>query len=403
MVITRRTFRYLPMVVAAILLVSDATVPPVRANELAATEQRLLADAADGSLDEFSLLEGALIASGVTDLEDVEHYSATFSHRVAEMVTAEDDEPTAAATAEQIYRFLHDEFLSGEYHSTCTEIDRALDDGDYNCVTATILYQCICQVHGLSPVAVATNTHVRSRLLDDQTFDVETTCREWFDVARRDPSSQTFRTKQQVTRPLSDVELLAKIYYNRGVSLLEKKAFEEAIALLHISRSLDPADLPTRENMAAGLNNWALAESDAGDFERAVELIEDGLRSDPEFAPLLANDVHVHQQWAVVLCERQQFAEALERLQRAYQRRPEVALFDRGRVSVLAQWAIVLFESGELKRATQLFAEASGWVKDHSDISRCRSVAVREAAANLARQGRTDEALRLERWGGEPD
>lgn len=401
--ITRRTFRYLPMVVAAVSLVADATLLPLDANELAATEQLLLADTADSSLDEFSLLEGALISSGVTDAKKVEQYATEFFNRVATMALAGDDGTESVEESERIYRFLHNEFLTGEYRSNCTEIDRAFDDGDYNCVTATILYHCICQVHGLSPVAVATNTHVRSRLLEDQAFDVETTCREWFDVARRDPDSQKSRTQRQVTRSLSEVELLAKIYYNRGVSLLEKKAFPAAVALLRISQSLDPADLPTRDNLAAGLNNWALAECDAGNFERAVELIEEGLRGDPEFAPLLANDVHVHQRWAVALCERQEFAEALERLQLAYRRRPEVALFDRGRVSVLAQWAIALFESGELKQATQLFAEASGWAKESSDISHCRSVAVREAAARLARQGRTDEAHRLERWGGEPD
>ena len=404
MVIVWQTVGYSLTVVASILPVLIETEPrSLRADELTVTEQSLLVDAADGSLNDFSLLEGALIASGVTDLEKVEHYCSEFANRIEAMATATSDGSNVITDSERIYRFLHSEFLTGKYHSTCTEIDRTLDDGDYNCVTATILYHCICHVYGLSPVAVATNTHVRSRLLGDQTFDVETTCREWFDVARRDPRSLAFRSEHQVTRGLSDVELLAKIYYNRGVSLLETKAFGRAIALLRISQSLDPADEPTRENIAAGMNNWALAESDDGNFERAVELLQDGWKQYPEFAPFAANDVHIHQRWGVALCEQRRFAEAMQALQAAHVRRPDVALFDRGRLAVFGQWATWLFESGEFENAAQLFEEAGDWFHDVSEISHYRSIAIQSAVERLAHAGRDDEANRLVDWGLELD
>ena len=400
-------YRCFLTIVALAPVASVAAITRVRADELTATEHRLLADAADGVFDKFSLLEGALIASGVRDAEEIERYSADFARRTAKALNLCDESPDNMKF-ERVYDFLHDEFLTGEYHSTCTELDRAFDEGDYNCVTATILYHCISRVHGLTPVAVATNTHVRSRFVAEadrggQTFDVETTCREWFDVVRRDPHAQNFRTEQQLTRQLTDVELLAKIYYNRGVSLLEKKAFADAIALLRTSQLLDPTDVPTRENMAAGINNWALAECDAKNFACAVELVLEGCSKYPEFVPLLENDVHIHQRWAVALCEQRRFAEAMQALHTAHLRRADVALFDRGRRAVLAQWATSLFENGELENASRLFAEAHKWFDESSEISRCRSIAVREAAASLARRGRHEEANRLVRWGGELD
>ncbi|HUG69499.1 MAG TPA: hypothetical protein VMM76_17240 [Pirellulaceae bacterium] len=393
------------MIVVLIPVASVAAITTVRADELSATEQRLLADAADGVLDNFSLLEGALIASGLRDVEEIERYCADFARRTAKALNV-CDETSDNTKFERVYDILHDEFLTGEYHSTCTELDRAFDEGDYNCVTATILYHCISRVHGLIPVAVATNTHVRSRFFPEpdrggQVFDVETTCREWFDVVRRDPHAQNFRTEQQVTRQLTNVELLAKIYYNRGVSLLEKKAFADAIALLRTSQLLDPSDVPTRENMAAGINNWALAECDANHFACAVKLVLEGCSTYPEFVPLRENDVHIHQRWAVALCEQRRFAEAMQVLHTAHLRRADVALFDRGRVAVLAQWATSLFENGELENASRLFAEANNWFDKSSDISRCRSIAIQEAAASLARRGRHDDANRLVRWGGE--
>jgi tetratricopeptide (TPR) repeat protein len=402
-VIVWQPIRYSPMIVASLLFVSATTASRICADEFAETEQRMLADAADDSLDDFSLLEGALIASGVTDRQRVEHYCSEFAKRIEAIATATGDESTIIDNSERVYHFLHSEFLTGEYHSTCTEIDRAFDDGDYNCVTATILYHCICKVRGLSPVAVATNTHVRSRFLVDQVFDVETTCREWFDVVRRDPQSHTVRTQRQVTRPLSDVELLAKIYYNRGVSLLERKSFGKAIAALRISLLLDPADMPTQDNMAAGLNNWALAEADAGNFERAVELVQEGWKQHPDFVPFSSNDVHIHQRWAVSLCEEGCFAEAMRVLRAAYARRPEVALFDRGRLTVLGQWAASLFESGDFESASQLFEEATVWIDDISEISRYRSIAIQTAVERLTHSSRDDLANRLVRWGLELD
>ena len=391
------------MIVAAMLLISIATVATVDADELTAIEMRLLADAADGMLDDFSLLEGSLIASGVTDSEKIAWYRADFAERTAALADACVDDASEKTKSERVHDFLHNKLLTGKYYSTCTEVNRAFDAGDYNCVTATILYHCISATQSLSPVAVATNTHVRSRFLGAPPIDVETTCHDWFDVVRRDSHAMKFRTEQQVTRQLTDVELLAKIYYNRGVSLLEKKAFASAITLLRTSQLLDSADMPTRENLAAAMNNWALEECDAKNFEHAVQLVQEGASSYPEFLPFLTNDVHIHQRWAVALCEERRFAEAMQVLHAAYLRRGDVALFDRGRSAVLAQWATSLFEQGELEDASRLFAEATQWFDELSEISRCRSIAVQEAAASLARRGKNDEANRLVRWGGELD
>ena len=150
------TIRISPIVVASILLISFAALGRVCADDLAVVEQRLLADAADGTLDEFSLLEASLIASGVKDERAIERYSSEFAHRIGRLSASGDHRSSGITEPERAYQLLHDEFLIGSYHSTCTEIDRAFDAGDYNCVTATVLYQCICKWHGLSPVAVAT-------------------------------------------------------------------------------------------------------------------------------------------------------------------------------------------------------------------------------------------------------
>ncbi|MFP8871054.1 MAG: tetratricopeptide repeat protein, partial [Myxococcota bacterium] len=299
---------------------------------------------------------------------------------------------------ERIYQLLHREFLQGEYVGSCTELDRAFDDGDFNCVTATILYHSLCEQHSLTPVAVATNTHVRTRFLDSPVFDVETTCPDWFDVVRKDRSVVTFRAAQRSVRELTDCELLAKIYYNRAVSLLEREEFEQAIALLRISQRLDPNDGPTDDNLAAGLNNWALAECRAGRFAIASARIREATKNYPSFPPSLSNEIHIHQRWAVALCSQKKFAEALATLQEAYDRRPDVELFDHGRLRVFAQWTAWLLESGQWARATQLFGDMRDRMGDDTQLVRYQSSAFQVAVQRLLDAGRERDATALHRW-----
>ena len=399
MISQRTTTRWL-IAVSATLLGLGLVLPLAQAKDAADVERQLLSDAADKSLDAFSLLQAALIASGVTEVRELDRYCADFKSRIRRSAKNAGEDSTVPQS-ERAFQLLYDEFLTGDYHFACTEMNRALDDGDYNCVTATVLYHCICEAYCVSPVAVATKTHVRSRFISDRVFDVETTCRDWFDVSRRDPVKQSSRTNQPETRQLSNVELVAKIYYNRGVSLLEKKAFDNAIDLLNISLKLDPIDLPAHENLAAGLNNWALATSDAGNFEHAVELLHRGQKLRPGFAPFEANDVHIHQRWAVHLCDEGRFSEAIQVLRAAHLRRPEVALFDRGRLAVYGQWAVTLLESGDTQGAAQLLEEATASLEDAHEISQVRALAIQTAAKRLAVGGRHRELNQLVQWGAE--
>ncbi len=400
MVVLRKT----QCIVYVLAVVSFSLTMPVQslgADETTGLTQQLLADAADGNLDEFSLLEASLIASGIEDGHRIATYIADFSSLVTNCESVVPAAMQPLAGEEAIYNTLHEQLLTGQYHSTCTEVDRAFDDGDYNCVTATILYQCLCEEFELSPTAVATSTHVRSRFLAPSTFDVETTCAEWFDVVHQKPSTQTLRQNQRV-RQLTDIELLAKIYYNRGVSRLETKAFFDGVALLEISQSLDPADKPTRKNLAAGINNWALAECDAGHFEHAIELVVVGIEKHPEFTPLLANDIHIHQRYASQLLQQQRFAQAMQVLQGAFERRPDVDLFNRGRLAVLGQWTVSLLMNDQLRQAAALFETASTWCDSATGLAECKAAATESTVQQLREQGDHTRADALLNWTSTP-
>lgn len=388
---------------AAASVVQAQLRPSVNPSSL---EGALVDDAADGHLNGFTLWEGALIASGVDDERHLDALQPLWAELTAAVGSQVDAASDAAESAEYVFDFLHHRLLRGTYRESCTEVTELLESGDYNCVSATVLYQCLCRAAGLSPFAVATATHVRTRFASDEVFDVETTCRDWFAIARRDASAQFIRVEVQATRPLTDVQLLGKIFYNRAVTLLEQRQYAAAVQLLQQSLRLDPQDPLAQENLLAGVNNWALAECDAGRYAFAAALVTDGLAADPRYGPFLTNDVHIHQQWAAALCRQHRFEEALKRLDAAFARRPDVALFDAGRFAVCAAWAETLLEEGRDDELWRLVVETQRRFPDRPEAVRGQQQAIRTAIASRLTNRPADgvQLLRqaLRRWPDEP-
>jgi len=346
---------------AALADVADrATQPSVQ------LEESLLADASDGRLDQFELAEASLIASGVTDRAQLEAYGSRLrelSHSLAETVAVDTSVRSQAA---EILHSLHQHVLTGEYQAACTGLHRALESGNYNCVTATILYRCLCAEFNIPVVTLAEPDHVFCQLSIQPPLYIQTTSPDGFatSTAFERTGSSTARNEIERPRPASDtreindVELLARIYYNRGVSLLKKGRHQRAFDLLQISRQLDPQNDIARQNILACINNWALSESGAERFQRAAELLSQGLEIAPNYGPFRDNELHVHHRWVMTLCGEGEFEQALDILESGYRRRPTAALFDSGRLAVYAAWKDSLLASGKAEEAVSVLATA---------------------------------------------
>ena len=236
-----------------------------------------------------------------------------------------------------------------------------------------MLYRALCAdgIAGLQ--TVAERQHVYCRLPADPPVDIQTTSAAGFGAAR--PPSQPGPVAPDAASPLavdtptvravSDVQLVAKIYYNRGVALAEQQQFEPAERLLEISCRLDPADRLARQNQLACINNWALAECAAGQFGAASARLSHGLQLAPDYAPFWDNDLYVHHRWVRELCHAGAFAEALRVLETAHQRRPAVPLFDEGRRTVCLWWQRALLAEGKRDEAEAVARLARGVPDNH--------------------------------------
>jgi tetratricopeptide (TPR) repeat protein len=325
-----------------------------------ALEERLFADAADGRLDEFTPLGAALVAGGVDKADELRRYEQKAKSLAKELRRdLEGDSPIFAETkigtvppreqVEAIFSFMHRRVLCGGYDLAATDLRRTLDEGRFNCVSSTVLFNYFAGELGLKCRGLEMPSHAMSRvLLSDRTIDVETTCPRWFHLAG-DPRRQaaaassvigaaalTDRTK---AREVSPTQLAAMIYYNRGVDLLAEKRFAEAAAANTKSLRLDPANATARGNLLATINNWSIQLGDAQHFAEAVDLLRRGLAIEPKFEAFGQNYVHVHHQWVEQLCREGRFDEALAILSRAIAEMPDLAYLRRTEAEVRHRWA----------------------------------------------------------------
>jgi tetratricopeptide (TPR) repeat protein len=274
-------------------------------------------------LDDGHLFEAALSASGVESAGDRKRYQKLFQEwcRSLQATCAKLHGDRAAAQA--VLEFLHHGILTGRYELDCSALTLAIDSGNFNCVSATILFNCLAHAQGLNVSAAERPGHVLSVVhLEKETLHVETTSAAWFEILD-DPS----RLRQYVPpdgasagagarrafRELKSAGLIALLYYNRGVDEMQAGNYPSAVALNYAAFRLDPASVTARGNMLAGINNWSLDLAQQRRYQAAAALLESGRELAPEHTPFKANSQVVYRQWIMSLIEKGDF-DAAERI-----------------------------------------------------------------------------------------
>lgn len=329
----------IPVLLLAVSIASATEVSIMDARPQNALEERLFADAADGRLNGFSPIEAALIASGTEDVDSLRLYERKAAALLHRMSLSIDRAGTSAERSETVFDFMHRQVLRGGYELKGTDLRRVLDEGRFNCVTATVLFNYLASRSGLECVGLQMPGHAMSRLhLSDGPLDVETTCPTWFQV-KDDPTRRAAAVSRTIgakssgdssdAREVTPLQLAAMIYYNRGVDLLAEDRFAEAVAANAKALRLDPANETARGNLLAAVNNWSIELGNRGEYDKAVRLLRDGMTKDAKFAAFSQNYVHVHRQWTEHLCRERRYEEALDILASATSEMPSADYLNR--------------------------------------------------------------------------
>jgi len=274
----------------------------------------LPAEITDGRLARLPLIDAALIAGGTSDQPAIETYRRRFEHWVAEMQVSGRIIGTDRDRSRAVLEYLHGRVLTGGFRETSTSLVEAFEHGRFNCISSVILFRALAERFNLKVHGVEVPGHAYAVVESvgnggaGESFVVQTTCRDWFAAAGDAPLQRTLlrqtigataadtAEKAQRERRLSDVGLLAVVYYNRGVDHLEAGNHEAAITANRAALALDSANDAARANLLAGLNNWSLELGRRGNYAQALRTLETGLKFAPDYGLFHENLVALYQQ-----------------------------------------------------------------------------------------------------------
>jgi hypothetical protein len=330
-------------------------------------ERRLFADAADGQLDDFSLLDAALIGSGEDSEVMLRHYENRLAGLLDELRSSIDPKQLPEKNAERVFEFMHQRVLHGGYRLECTDIRMAFDEGRYNCVSASVLFNCLASGVGLNCCGLEAPGHAMSRIyLPEGRLDLETTSPHWFqrrddptrfreDVVPTEPSkssalSMPYATQQEhclpssaisnpaIKREVTPVQMTAMVYYNRGVDFLAEKRFADAATVNAKALWLDPQNTTARGNFLATLNNWSIGWCSSLHYAAAAKLLRTGMIFDRQYPAFQQNFVYLHHQWSEQLCREGHYSEAVDLLRKAAEELPEKDYLKQSLWDVYRRW-----------------------------------------------------------------
>jgi tetratricopeptide (TPR) repeat protein len=309
-------------------------------------EKALFQDAQDGKWDNFNLFRAAMIAEGERDPAKIKKYESKLDSILQKVKNKNQNQnqqnnlAPAELLTRDLFESLHREIMTKPYDINCTNLSRVFETGKFNCVSATVLFNVVGEKAGLNVRAIEMPGHALSRVrFVNKEIDIETTCPDWFKLESKE--SLAAATTQRVaksesatpnplagnnmnnpivktesakleelskkSREITPVQLIATIYYNHGVDLLNDKKYAEAamanIKALHI----DPESETAWGNLMVAINNWAIELSSGNStngikrYDLAAILLDQGWYIDTNYEKFKTNQLHVYYHWILDL------------------------------------------------------------------------------------------------------
>lgn len=259
-----------------------------RFDEFAAWSSRewtLLEDVADARLDRHSLFDASLLISGHDDVE-----LKTLRKKLNDSIQrCQASIPGNLATRPKlrfIFGHLSADFLQGQYRADLFDVGKTVEQQEFNCLTATVLYQEFCRAFEIDIRILWEPSHVQcwAPISDSVGYVIETTA-----ASPDNAISPLTQASLLESRQLTNTQFVGKIFYNRGVRALTSDKYPTALLSTWACCVLDSADKPAQSNLRACINNWALLSAQERDVAMVQRLFDVGLKLDPNYEPFSRN------------------------------------------------------------------------------------------------------------------
>ena len=258
-------------------------------------------DIADGYLDEYSKIEAAFILSGISNADSLAGYLDWYNQLLITIRNLHLDYNNPMESARTVFLYLHSAWFKTYAEESTTLID-IVQRNEYNCVSATILYNLICEDLGWSCQAFETPTHVYTifdhlqyRLMVENTstmgFDILSNLKAYSQyLARYYSQSEVLRIgldrlylhENSKGRVITNSELLGLLAYNRAYLARKNNDFRKAYDLVLLAQQFN-RDSRSNIRFEIGLYyNWGKQLYDDQDYGAAFGVFADGYYRYPD-------------------------------------------------------------------------------------------------------------------------
>ena len=269
---------------------------------------KLYEDIKDNQLDEISRIEAAFIISGAEDGQRLKQGIKWFQNLLADVQTKNIIEFEKIPSAERVFLYLHTTWLK-DYKEKSTTLFDILERREFNCVSATVLYNLTCEELGLATYAFETPTHVYTifpnfteRVMVENTtsmgFNIMKNLKSYSQYLKRyypDQKSlkigldRLYYYENSKGREINNTELLGLIGYNLAIFNAQSRKYDKAYQYVELAQLFNGDSRSNREFEISLYYRWGKQLFDAKRFYDAFEVIADGFFRYPENADFKKN------------------------------------------------------------------------------------------------------------------
>lgn len=264
--------------------------------------ENLAKDIQDGRLNDWELIEAAWIISNVNSPDSLAMRMAWYRNILEEVRTIGFiDLFNKTSSAEKLFYFLHTHHLK-TYKEAATTLVDIMDRQEYNCVSATVLYNLLCADLGLHTEAFETPTHVYTIFTNfAEQVMVENTSSMGFNIMKNlqaysqylasyYPENQVLQIgldrlwayEQSRGRRINNTELLGLICYNQAYFARKAGHYQQSYEFVLLAQLFNS---DSRSNQRFEINlyyEWGRKQFNAQQFDQAFQVFADGYYRYPD-------------------------------------------------------------------------------------------------------------------------
>ena len=390
-------------------------------------ERKLFADASDGELDDYSMIDAAFIASGLPDSDALSIYRKKYKSLLAGARRLANRETTDYARAKSVFDYMHKKTL-GKYGLHSVDMVGVFSRGDYNCVSATVLYNALLEDMNLQSWGVLVPSHAYSIVhVDGREVEVETTSPKGFDPARTDEAyrqlleeygldgalydangskrkaSSLIREVKGKKQPVGNLTMVAVIYSNLAAARVRDGDLEGALANFVKATALSDENPHFQSSRDALLNNLIVDLVEAGSFKRAGAAASAARQIPGVGAAMLGKLVslqaHATTKWSMELAALGRHQESIAVYTSALKELNGQEMLLHNRKAGYVNWGIALNRSGQFREASTVLLEALTLYRDAGVVQNNYLATVQKYIRSRKAAGDLEHAEQIARFG----